>query len=134
MAGPPYPSLPLHSGAEPIRPTRIQPPQTRPPQTQPPQTQPIRPVPLSRNALPGEPEAGSGPRPGQGARLLATILLGTPFLLLLWVGGYARTGPSLFGIPFFYWYQLLWVFISACVTGCAYRLLTPRRRTPRDLW
>jgi hypothetical protein len=28
--------------------------------------------------------------------------------------------PELFGFPFFYWYQLLWVLISAVLAGIVY--------------
>ena len=34
---------------------------------------------------------------------------------------YNREDPSLAGIPFFYWYQLLWVPLSVCVTWVVYR-------------
>ena len=42
-----------------------------------------------------------------------------------------RTGEVLIvvdrpGIPFFYWYQLLWVVIGAAITGCVY-FITERR-------
>lgn len=36
-----------------------------------------------------------------------------PFVALLWVPLFNRTEPALFGIPFFYWYQMLWTFITA---------------------
>jgi len=47
-------------------------------------------------------------------------LLALPFLAMLWVGFYDRSDPALFGFPFFYWYQLLWVFISAVITALVY--------------
>jgi len=37
-------------------------------------------------------------------------LLLLPPLVLLWVPSYNRIEPSLAGIPFFYWYQMAWVF------------------------
>lgn len=37
------------------------------------------------------------------------VLLGLPFVALLWTGSYNRSEPTLAGIPFFYWYQLAWV-------------------------
>ncbi|WP_405148284.1 DUF3311 domain-containing protein [Sphaerisporangium sp. NBC_01403] len=69
--------------------------------------------------------------------MIATALLVAPFVALLWVDSYARPDPSLFGVPFFYWYQLLWVPLSSGATWCAYLLMTPagspgaeaRRRT-----
>lgn len=37
------------------------------------------------------------------------LLLFVPFAAVAWVPFYNRETPSLFGFPFFYWYQLLWV-------------------------
>ena len=34
-----------------------------------------------------------------------------PYLVLLWVPLYDRIEPALFGIPFFYWFQMLWSFL-----------------------
>jgi uncharacterized membrane protein YhaH (DUF805 family) len=39
---------------------------------------------------------------------------------------YDKQDPALAGIPFFYWYQLLWVPLSVIVTFCVYRLTTSR--------
>jgi Protein of unknown function (DUF3311) len=41
------------------------------------------------------------------------LLLVLPFIGLLWVPFYDRSLPSLFGFPFFYWYQLVWVPVTA---------------------
>jgi len=54
------------------------------------------------------------------------LLLLLPYLGLLWPSFYTRSDPSLFGFPFFYWYQFLWVPLSAAVTGIVY-LVTRRR-------
>ena len=67
------------------------------------------------------------PRPGRAAKLIAACLLLMPFVALLWVSSYAKTEPRLFGFPFFFWYQLMWVFLSSAMTGGAYLLLNPRR-------
>lgn len=40
------------------------------------------------------------------------LLLLIPYLGLLCVPLYARISPSFVGLPFFYWYQFLWVFIT----------------------
>jgi uncharacterized protein DUF3311 len=45
------------------------------------------------------------------------LLLVLPFLGLLWVPFYNRIEPSLFGIPFFYWYQFLWVPLTSLIIG-----------------
>jgi hypothetical protein len=44
---------------------------------------------------------------------------------LLWVPFYNFTEPSLFGFPFFYWYQLAWVPISSFLIWLVYRSRTP---------
>jgi len=48
-------------------------------------------------------------------------LLLVPFLGLLWVPFYNKLEPELFGFPFFYWYQLLWVPITAFLTWIVWR-------------
>ncbi|WP_407672838.1 DUF3311 domain-containing protein [Nonomuraea spiralis] len=51
-----------------------------------------------------------------------------PFPALLWIEGYAGAEPRLFGLPFFYWYQFLWIFLSSSLTWCAYLHTTPTRQ------
>ncbi|WP_089020065.1 DUF3311 domain-containing protein [Micromonospora coriariae] len=33
---------------------------------------------------------------------------------------FARAEPRLFGVPFFHWYQLAWVPLTAACLACAY--------------
>lgn len=40
-------------------------------------------------------------------------LLVLPFLGTLFPQLYNRPEPTLFGLPFFYWYQLAWVIVTA---------------------
>jgi hypothetical protein len=47
-------------------------------------------------------------------------LLLTPFIALVWVPFYNHIEPKLFGIPFFYWYQFLWVFLTPALTYFVY--------------
>ncbi|WP_371479602.1 DUF3311 domain-containing protein [Kitasatospora sp. NBC_00315] len=61
-------------------------------------------------------------------RVLAGLSLLVPIVALLWVSSYAKTGPRLGGIPFFYWYQMLWVPASALFTVAAYLLITRDER------
>jgi hypothetical protein len=61
-------------------------------------------------------------------RVVVAVLLIAPFVIYLAVPSYARVKPRLAGFPFFYWWQLLWVIITAVFIGVAY-LLT--RRTGR---
>ena len=48
------------------------------------------------------------------------LLLLVQFVFMLWVPFYNTAEPSFVGVPFFYWYQLLWVFISAILTAIVY--------------
>ncbi len=48
-------------------------------------------------------------------------LLLVPYVVLLWVPFYNFREPAVFEIPFFYWYQLAWVPITAVLTWLAYR-------------
>ncbi|MBU6460504.1 MAG: DUF3311 domain-containing protein [Proteobacteria bacterium] len=41
-------------------------------------------------------------------------------LASLWTPGYNQVNPEIGGIPFFYWYQLLWVLLSAAITGIVF--------------
>jgi hypothetical protein len=43
-----------------------------------------------------------------------TLLL-VPYVAMLWVPSYNRVEPEIAGIPFFYWYQLLWIVIGALI-------------------
>jgi len=51
----------------------------------------------------------------------AYVLLLLPFAAMLSVPTFASGAPALGGIPFFFWYQFLWVIISALLTGLAYK-------------
>ncbi|MEU3344034.1 DUF3311 domain-containing protein [Streptomyces sp. NPDC006700] len=62
-------------------------------------------------------------------RVAIALCLAAPFVALLRVGSYARKDPALAGVPFFYWYQMLWVLVSAVLTMTAYRLWQRDRRT-----
>jgi hypothetical protein len=61
-------------------------------------------------------------------RVVAGLCLIAPFVGMLWVGSYSRLTPTLIGIPFFYWYQMLWVLISSCLTFIAYTLVRREER------
>ncbi len=62
----------------------------------------------------------------KGTHRIWNWLLLIPFIGLLWPPLYAKTYPMLFGFPFFYWYQFVWVIGSAVLTGVVY-LATHRR-------
>jgi len=54
------------------------------------------------------------------------LLLLLPVVGTLWVPFYARLEPRLFGIPFFYWYQIVWIVLGSLLIG-AVLLLTRNR-------
>ncbi|MBB6144938.1 hypothetical protein HNQ77_002894 [Silvibacterium bohemicum] len=43
-----------------------------------------------------------------------------PSIGLLFPAFYARSAPELFGFPFFYWYQIVWILVTALLTAIAY--------------
>ena len=52
--------------------------------------------------------------------LWARLLLIVPFIAVLWVSSYDSVEPMVAGIPFFYWYQLFWVVLSAAIIAIVY--------------
>jgi len=58
----------------------------------------------------------------------AGLLLLIPLVALALVPTYAKDGPHLWGFPFFYWYQLLWVFLASGCTFGAYQVIARARR------
>ena len=77
--------------------------------------------------------APTGRQPGEGDddprwRLTPTKIAVTAILLFativpLLVSTYDQVNPRLFGFPFFYWYQLAWVFLAAGCCSLAFLLL-----------
>ncbi|MBV8885771.1 MAG: DUF3311 domain-containing protein [Chroococcidiopsidaceae cyanobacterium CP_BM_RX_35] len=61
-------------------------------------------------------------RPTQTRRIWLRWLLILPGIGLLWPPFYNIDQPELIGIPFFYWYQLLWVILTAILTAVLYKL------------
>jgi hypothetical protein len=49
-------------------------------------------------------------------------LLFLPFIGLLWVPFYNFADPKIFGFPFFYWYQFLWVPVTSILMYLVYRV------------
>ena len=50
------------------------------------------------------------------------LLLLIPFIVPLLVPLYGSASPAFAGIPFFYWYQFLWVLLGALITALVYFL------------
>jgi hypothetical protein len=72
---------------------------------------------------------GNGAHPAERERrnrawywLLVLPLLGTLIPPI-----YNHKDPTLIGIPFFYWYQLAWIFISVACTAVVYRKVRGER-------
>lgn len=57
----------------------------------------------------------------------AYLLLLVTFAAMLSVPFYNRAEPVLLGVPFFYWYQLLWIPLGAVVIAIVYFLEGHRR-------
>jgi hypothetical protein len=68
------------------------------------------------------------PHTDKGKLVAAGILLLIPIVALMWVPSYTREDPTLFGFPFFFWYQCLWVFLCSGMTWAAYKLVLAARR------
>ncbi len=64
----------------------------------------------------------TGKRAGPLAKILAAILLIGCIAISLAVPLYNRGEPALFGVPFFYWFQFVWVAVTGVATAVAYWL------------
>ena len=65
-------------------------------------------------------------------RCFVPLLLVVPFIGTLWVSSYASLTPELWGIPFFYWYQFLWIGIGTVLTIIVYLVERSERRERSD--
>jgi uncharacterized protein DUF3311 len=52
---------------------------------------------------------------------LQLVLLAIPCIAVLAVPVYNRLEPTLFGMPFFYWWLLMWVPLSGVFIGIVYK-------------
>jgi hypothetical protein len=68
------------------------------------------------------------PRLSVGTGVVVAVLLAIPCIALAAVPTYSSRTPTLFGWPFFYWYQVLWVLITPVLTYSAYLLIKKARR------
>jgi len=66
----------------------------------------------------GQPKKRSG---GYGWYLLLLV----QFVAVLWPPFYNTAAPDWHGVPFFYWYQLLWVLVGAGLTAAVYFATRP---------
>lgn len=63
--------------------------------------------------------------------MLVGVLLAPAVVLPLWVSLYDREDPTLAGIPFFYWFQILLIFVAVGLTVPAYLLSRDAERADR---
>jgi hypothetical protein len=48
------------------------------------------------------------------------LLFVVQYAVILWPPLYNKAEPSVLGVPFFYWFQLAWVVVSAVITAVVY--------------
>lgn len=61
---------------------------------------------------------GADKKPGRASWWY--LLFVAQFLVVLWPPLYNKIEPTFAGLPFFYWFQLLWVIVSAVSTAVVY--------------
>jgi hypothetical protein len=67
-----------------------------------------------------------------GPYIIAGALLAIAIVVPLFVPGYSFANPRLAGMPFFYWYQMMWIPITACLVGISYWVVTKEDRRRRE--
>ena len=67
-------------------------------------------------------------RPGCGS--LIGVILAPAVVIPLWVPLYDKADPSLWGFPFFYWFQFAMILMSAVLTVIAYAISQVAERAP----
>jgi hypothetical protein len=81
---------------------------------------------VGRFARADQPPAAAAPKRESGRGPYWLLLLPFAGVLFPWI--YNTRSPELFGIPFFYWYQMAWVVVSVILTVVVYRATTRRER------
>jgi hypothetical protein len=71
-------------------------------------------------------------RPSTRLWVLIMVLLIPPVVLPLWVPLYNKTDPTLWGFPFFFWFQFALILVSAVMTVIVYLLSTVGHRKDRE--
>ncbi|MCL4496889.1 MAG: DUF3311 domain-containing protein [Deltaproteobacteria bacterium] len=59
--------------------------------------------------------------------LLAGILIIIPIAVLAAVPLYDRVEPAFLGMPFFYWFQTLWLVLAAILYSAASKLISKEK-------
>jgi uncharacterized membrane protein len=76
-------------------------------------------------------ESASSPRQrSPGLWILIGVILVPAVVIPLWVPLYDKTDPTLWGFPFFYWFQFAMILMAAALTVIAYVIsqIAERRR------
>ncbi len=55
------------------------------------------------------------------------LLFLIPFIGTLIPPFYSKMNPQLFGLPYFYWYLILWILITGIIGGIVYFLSETKR-------
>jgi hypothetical protein len=90
---------------------------------------------MSHDAPPRARRHYDAPPANRGLLAVAVVLLALPIVALMLVGTYAKKDPVLWGFPFFFWYQFVWVFLCSACTYAAYvivRRARPHRPMTKD--
>lgn len=58
------------------------------------------------------------------------LLLLIPYAAMMWVPSYNRIEPMVAGVPFFYWYQMLWIVLGVAIMIPVY--LADERHDKKD--
>lgn len=74
--------------------------------------------------LPVEKDPRTGLTP---TKIVVSLILLVAIVVPLLVPTYDQKEPRLWGFPFFYWYQLVWVFLCAGLCGLSFWLLKRER-------
>ena len=65
-------------------------------------------------------ELGNQPGAGRTRSRVWTLLLVLPYVGLCFPQFYTRLTPTLWGFPFFYWYQFAWVILTSALLAIVY--------------
>lgn len=84
------------------------------------------------NPVPAQEDPDAAPPARRDLQIAMGIVLLIPLIALIPVGWYSREDPKLGAFPFFFWYQMLWVFLTAGCTSIAY-VLSKKARPKRPI-
>jgi uncharacterized membrane protein len=70
--------------------------------------------------------------PSRGLWILICVLLAPPVVLPLLVPLYDSTDPTLFGWPFYFWFQMAMIILAVVLTVVAYYLAKTADRRDRE--